>query len=257
MGGDVFDSPKPVELIQKILELWGRDNDDIILDFFAGSGTSGSAVYSQNSKTGTSARFILVQLPEILDSTSKDQKLAAEYCDALCKPRTIAELTKERLKRSSQNVRKEFPMFAGDLGFRVFRLDSTNIREWDPDSSKIADSLEAHVEHMKQGRSEQDILFELLLKLGLDLCVPIETKKVAGKEIHSIGGGVLIACLASNVTQDDVEALSQGIVAWHKELKPAGESTIVFRDNAFSDDIAKTNLTSILNQNGLHNVRSL
>jgi adenine-specific DNA-methyltransferase len=240
-----FSYPKPLFLIQYLVNVFTKPNQGhVIVDLFAGSGTSGHAVLSANVKDDGNRSYILTQLPEPLEVKTE-------------KFRTIADMTRGRVRMAGVKMKEASPLFSGDLGFRVFKLDSTNIREWDPDGSRIADSLEAHVEHMKQGRSEQDILFELLLKLGLDLCVPIETKKFAGKEIHSIGGGVLIACLASAVTQADVEALAQGIVAWHKELKPAGESAIVFRDNAFSDDIAKTNLTSILNQNGLHNVRSL
>jgi adenine-specific DNA-methyltransferase len=87
--------------------------------------------------------------------------------------------------------------------------------------------------------------------------VPIETKKIQGKEVHSIGAGALIACLAPEIKSNQVELLAQGIVVWHKAQNTAGDSMIVFRDSAFADDIAKTNLTSILNQNGLHNVRSL
>ena len=114
-----------------------------------------------------------------------------------------------------------------------------------------------HAEHLKEGRTEQDILYELLLKLGLDLCVPIEQKTLAGKAVHSIGGGVLIACLATQITHDEVEPLAQGIVAWHKALAPAGDTTCVFRDSAFADDVAKTNMAAILQQRGIANVRSL
>ena len=92
---------------------------------------------------------------------------------------------------------------------------------------------------------------------GLDLCVPIEQKKVAGKAVHSIGGGVLLACLSEKITRDEVEPLAQGIVAWHKALASAGDTTCVFRDSAFADDVAKTNLAAILSQHGLQNVRSL
>jgi adenine-specific DNA-methyltransferase len=87
--------------------------------------------------------------------------------------------------------------------------------------------------------------------------VPIETKTIAGKAVHSIGGGVLLACLAAQVYRDEVEPLAQGIVAWHKALAPAGDTTCVFRDSAFADDVAKTNLAAILNQHGLATVRSL
>ena len=110
---------------------------------------------------------------------------------------------------------------------------------------------------MKDGRTEQDILYELLLKLGLDLCVPMETRAIAGKDVHAIGGGVLMACLAESISREDVEPLAHGIVEWHEALSPAGEVTCVFRDSAFADDVAKTNLAAILQQHGLENVRSL
>jgi adenine-specific DNA-methyltransferase len=139
----------------------------------------------------------------------------------------------------------------------VFKLDSSNIRAWEPDRDDLPQTLDASVEHLKTDRTESDILYELLLKLGLDLCVPIEERTIAGKAVHSIGAGVLLVCLADTITRDDVEPLSQGIVAWHTELSPAGDTTCVFRDSAFVDDVAKTNLAAILNQHGLTNVRSL
>lgn len=148
-------------------------------------------------------------------------------------------------------------MFAGDVGFRVFKLASSNIRTWEPDREKIAESLEYTVDHLKTDRSEADVLYELLLKLGLDLCVPIEKRTFAGKDVHAIGGGVLFACLAETLTRDDVEPLALGIVEWHKTLAPAGDTTCVFRDSAFADDVAKTNLAAILEQHGLEKVQSL
>ena len=216
----------------------------------------------QNAADSNRRKFILVQLPEPLDPENKDQKTAADFCDTLKKPRTIAELTKERLRRAGKKIKEENPMFAGDLGFRVFKLASSNIRAWEPDRDKLADSLLSSVEHLKSDRTEQDILFELLLKLGLDLCVPIERKQVAGgakqaHEIHAIGGGSLLVCLSPAIPQADVEPLALGLVAWHAALKPAGETTVVFRDSAFADDVAKTNLSAILQQHGLENVRSL
>lgn len=107
------------------------------------------------------------------------------------------------------------------------------------------------------GRSEQDVLYELLLKLGLDLCVPIEQRTIAGKRVHAIGGGVLLACLDTKITTTDAEALALGIAAWHKQLAPVGDSTCVFRDSAFENDVAKTNLAAILEQHGIHSLRSL
>ena len=166
------------------------------------------------------------------------------------------------MRRAGKNIRVENPLFAGDLGFRVFKLDSTNILEWDPECDKIAETLEASIEHLKSNRTEQDILFELLLKLGLDLCVPIETQKVEGNakqihDLHSIGGGSLLVCLSKAIPQVDVELVALALVSWHQELKPAGDTTVVFRDSAFADDVAKTNITAILQQHGLETVRSL
>lgn len=259
--GIPFDNPKPVELARELVAA-ALQTEGIVLDFFAGSGTAGHAVLAHNIAAQNPARYILVQLPEPLDPDDNDQKAAVKFCDRIKKPRTIAELTKERLRRAGKKIKAENPLFTGDLGFRVFKLASSNIRAWDPDRDKLAESLEAHQEHLKTDRTEQDILFELLLKLGLDLCVPIETKKVEGAkkqahEVHSIGGGSLLVCLSPAIPQADVEPLALGLVAWHKQLKPAGETTVVFRDSAFGDDVAKTNLTAILHQHGLETVRSL
>ncbi len=144
------------------------------------------------------------------------------------------------------------------LGFRVFELDTSNIRAWEPDRDDLDGALLENIEHIKPGRSEEDILYEVLLKLGLDLCFPIETLNIVGKTVHSIGAGTLIACLDEKITRDEVAPpLALGIAEWHDELAPAGDSTVVFRDSAFEDDVAKTNLTAILEQRGLGNVRSL
>ncbi len=169
----------------------------------------------------------------------------------------ISELTKERLRRSATKVKEANPLFQGDTGFRVFKLASSNIRAWDPDAADLENSLLENAEHLVQGRKEQDVLYELLLKLGLDLSVPIEVKTIVGKSVHSIGGGALIVCLADALTQDVVEELANGIVAWRKALAPAVDTRVVFKDSSFADDVAKTNTAAILNQNGILDVRSL
>lgn len=300
-GGEaVFDTVKPIPLLQRIIQIATKsDENAIAIDFFAGSGTTAHALLAQDLADKGNRRFITVQLPEPLETDLPEGKAAAQLCDKLGKPRTIAELTKERLRRAGKKIREENPLFAGDLGFRVFKLASSNIREWDPNRDNLAASLEASVEHLKTDRTEQDILFELLLKLGLDLCVPIEARifyhekheahekggdqKVeammslhpqdfrafrvfrgspaespeGSHTVHSIGGGSLLVCLSPAIPKADVEPLALGLVAWHKELKPAGETTVVFRDSAFADDVAKTNLTAILHQHGLETVRSL
>lgn len=229
----------------------------IVLDFFAGTGTTGHAVWDLNRTQGGQSQFILVQLPEPLSPEAKEQRVAAEFCDKLGKPRTIAELTKERLRRAGAKLREEHPMFQGDLGFRVFKLDTSNLRAWDPTPADVEGALIEAVEHVKPDRSEADVLYEVLLKLGLDLCVPIERRAIAGLDVHAVGGGVLFACLAKRIERDQVEPLGQGIAAWRDELAPAGEVTCVLRDAAFADDVAKTNLAAILLQRGVTAVRSL
>ena len=252
----IFSFPKPVRLISSLVEQ-GAEDGDIVLDFFAGSGTTGHAVMSCNETDGNNRRYILVQLPEPLDPENRDQKTAADFCGQLGKPRNIAELTKERLRRAGAKVKADTPNFSGDTGFRVFKLDHSNIRAWNPDRDNLEKTLLDHEEHILLGRTEADIVYELLLKLGLDLCVPVESRSIAGKTVGSIGGGVLMTCLTEKITRDDVEPLAQGIVAWHKELAPAGDTTCIFRDSAFADDVAKTNLAVILEQYGIQNVRSL
>jgi adenine-specific DNA-methyltransferase len=252
----LFPNPKPVLLLKDLFEFVVKPGD-CVLDFFAGSGTTGHATWRLNAQDGGNRRFVLVQLPEPLDPDDKDQKVAASYCDKLGKPRNIAELTKERLRRAGNKLRGGAPKVAGDLGFRVFKLASSNIRAWEPDRENLAQTLEDAVEHLKTDRTEADILFELLLKLGLDLTVPIEQKTIEGNSVHSVGAGTLLVCLALQITAADVETLALGIVEWHKQLAPAGETTVVFRDSAFADDVAKTNLAAILQQHGLQNLRSL
>lgn len=185
------------------------------------------------------------------------KKTASDFCDRLKVGRSIVELTKERLRRSAKKVKEENPMFTGDTGFRVFKLASSNIRAWEADVANLENSLLKNAEHLVQGRKEQDVLYELLLKLGLDLCVPIQAKTIAGKPVHSIGGGALIVCLADGLTKDVIEPLASGIVAWRAALAPAVDTRVVFKDSGFADDIAKTNMAAILNQNGITDVRSL
>lgn len=249
---------KPIRLIKQLVK-WadGVSRDGLVLDFFAGSGTTGHSVMHLNAEDEGTRRFILVQLPEQIDAGNEDQKAAAALCDKLGKPRKISELTKERLRRAAAELRSESPMFAGDTGFRVFNLASSNIRAWEPDAADLETSLLKNAEHLVQGRKEKDVLYELLLKLGLDLCVPIETKAIASQTVYSIGGGALLACLGESLTVDVVESLSAGIVAWWKELAPAVETRIIFKDSSFANDVAKTNMAAILNQNGILDVRSL
>lgn len=258
IGEAGFTFPKSLWAVHDALRIMTDDDPDaIVLDFFAGSGTTGHALWEANRVNGGKRRFVLVQLPEPLDPSNKEQAQAASFCDKIGRPRTIAELTKERLRRAAIQLREEHADLAADGGFRVFKLDSSNIREWEPSHDDIAESLAEHVENLRADRTEQDILYELLLKRGLDLCVPIDTREIAGKAVHSIGAGSLFACLAESINRNEGEELALGIVAWHNDLDPAGDTAVIFRDAAFADDVVKTNVAAILEQNGLKNVRSL
>ncbi len=256
--GIPFQYPKPKELLRYLVRI-GAEVPSIVLDFFAGSGTLAHSVWLQQAEDNVARRVILVQLPEPLDPEDEKQRPAVQFCDKLKRSRNIAELTKERLRRTGAKIREENPLFRGDVGFRVFKLASSNIRAWEPDRENLAQTLEESVEHLKTDRSEADILFELLLKRGIDLCTPIEQRTITGKTVHSIGVGTVFACFAPQITAAEVEPLALGIVEWHKALAPAGESTVVFRDSAFADDVAKTNLTAILQQHGFgeKNIKSL
>ena len=155
LGAKAFNNPKDHFELAKLFDYaTSNDTNAIIMDFFAGSGSTGHAVMDLNQADGGKRRFILTQLPEPLDPDDKDQKVAANYCDQLGKPRTIAELTKERLRRAGKKIREENPMFSGDLGFRVFKLASSNIRAWEPDRDDLPKTLQESVEHLKTDRTE-------------------------------------------------------------------------------------------------------
>ena len=255
-GGDVVSYPKPEGLLKYLVRAVSQ-GDDVILDFFTGSGTTASGVWRQNVEDSCSRRFILVQLPQSLDMEGKTQAAAADFCDRIGRPRNLAELTKERLRRSARQFKEETSLFTGDLGFRVCKLDTSNIRTWEPDHDDLDGTLLDSVDHVKADRSEEDVLYELLLKLGLDLCLPIETRIIAGKSVRSVGGGTLITCLDPRIAKEEVEPLAVGISDWCGEMEAASESTIIFRDSAFTDDIAKINLAAVLGQRGFGNLRSL
>ena len=255
-GNDVVTYPKPEGLLKYLVRAVSQGND-VVLDFFAGSGTTASGVWRQNLEDSGARRCILVQLPEHLDIYDRVQAAAAKLCERIGCPANLAELTKEWLRRSSDKIKNEVSLLDKDFGFRVFKLDTSNIRAWEPNRDDLQESLLDNIDHIKPDRSEDDILYELLLKLGLDLCVPIETRTIAGKSVRSIGDGALIACLDEKITRDEVEPLAMGIVEWHKQLESASDATVIFRDSAFEDDVAKTNLAAILEQHGLKNVRSL
>lgn len=256
LPGEVFDFPKSIDFLRTCV-LLGTSGNDIVLDLFSGSGAVAQAVMQQNAIDGHSRRFACVQLPEPLSTEEKEQKAGAALCKELGVPLNIAELTKERVRRASAKIKAENPLFSSDAGFRVFKLDTSNIRAWRPNTSDLKTSLFDNLEHIEPERSNDDVLYEVLLKLGLDLCVPMEAQQIAGKTVHSIGGGALMTCLDAHIGVADAEGLALGMAQWREAQGTATETTVVFRDSAFENDVAKSNLAAILEQHGIKHVRSL
>ena len=238
-----FSTPKPTRLIERMLQLATSNNeDDIILDYFAGSATTAHAVLKANAVDNGTRRFIMIQLPE--PTGREDYK-------------NIFEIGVARIKLAAEKIKGENSDFSGDIGFKVFKLSNSNVKVWNPDRDNLEESLLSHQEHLLEGRTDQDVLYELLLKRGVDLSVPVDAREVSGKTIYCIDYGVAFVCLVEDITKEHVEEIGQGIVDWHQQLAPSSDSHVFFRDSAFSDDVAKTNMAAILEQNGITHVRSL
>ena len=253
LGAKTFNNPKDHDELAKLIA-YATNNDPnaIVLDFFAGSGTTGHSAMSLNAIDGGSRRYILVQLPEILDVSKKDQKVAAKFCDALGRPRNIAEITKERLGKAGADIQKEKPEFRVDLGFRTFKFDFSNIKPWDAGFDTLSDDLLTAGDVIKPERSADDVLFEILLKYGLDLALPIATHTLAGKTVFEVGAGALLVCLEEGITEAVAEAIGQ----LKTTLAPA-VCRVVFKDAGFADDAAKVNAVQVLKQFGIDDVKSL
>lgn len=251
-----FPNPKPVRLLQRIVQIATKEND-IIMDFFAGSGTTGQAVYELNETDKQDRKFILVQLPETLSKSNKEDLSAIYFCEELDKPLYLSELTKERLRRAGNKVKAINPDWNGDTGFRVFKLDTSNIRPWEASAETLSEQIDAYVSPILEGRSEEDLLTELMLKRGIDLCVNVETRQFDGLTVSCVDGGKLFTCFTSQIPASCVEVLTKGIIDWHKSLKAGKDTVCYFLDDAFENNVAKTNLCAILEQHGLTNLHSL
>lgn len=249
LGPKVFSNPKPTKMINHLLGI-GAAPDSIILDFFAGSGSTAHAVMNRNAEDNGDRRFILVQLPEPLDPSQKGERAATGFVDSLQKPRNIAELTKERLRRAGSKIREEHPDAKVDTGFRVYKLATSNLKPWQPDAEDLAASILDAVDNVLPGRTEEDLLVELLLKTGIDLTLPEEKRTITGQTVHALGGGTLMVCLG-DIGANDAEALGQGIADWVDELDPV-QTTVYFKDTGLGADgnraATKANLAAILRQ---------
>ena len=246
---EVFSFPKPKELIFHLLSYFVSGND-YVFDFFAGSCTTAHSVFEFNKRTKMKINFICIQLPEPTDENSESYK--AGY-------KNIAEISKERIRRAGEKVKSELStdLFSGnknklDIGFKAFKLDSSNIHSWDGSVENFETNLFNAQNNIKDDRTEEDVLYEILLKYGLDLTVPIQEKAVGKCKVYSIGAGVLFICLSDNITTDVAEAIGE----WKNELEPA-TCRVLFKDNGFIDDVAKTNSVQILRQYGIEECNSI
>ena len=245
--GIPFSYPKPSTLISYLLKVSRTGSEDIILDFFAGSGTTAHAVLSQNQEDGENRKFVLVQLPEPCETESEASK--AGYS-------TIADITKERVRRVIKKLNAaevgKLPLDAPqDRGFRVFKLAESNFKPWDAqaprDAASLAQQLELHIEHIRQDRSSQDILYEILLKSGFTLTTPVETLTLAGKQVYRVAGGALLICLELELTLDVIRAMAA--------LKP---ERVVCLDAGFAgNDQLKANAVQIFKTQGVPSFKTV
>ena len=241
-GRTIFETLKPVKLTKQLARIANIESDDIVLDFFAGSGTTAQSIFSYNEDEDASVKFILIQIPE----KTEEKSTARQYGYS-----NIAELTKERIRRATKKYGKHKPDYNDDLGFKVFKLDSSNIKRWEADFDTLEQDLLYAIDNIKQDRSREDILFELLLKYGLKLTVTIETRTIEGKTVYSIGLGALVVCLDEDISMDVVN----GIGALKEELKPE-IMRVVFKDDCFEDDVVKTNALQTLKRYGIDDIKS-
>ena len=227
LGNNIFDFPKDEFIIKKFISSFTNEND-IILDFFSGSATTAHSVLLLNSEEKNSFRkFIMVQLPECCDTDSKAYEAGYE---------NICEIGKERIRRAGDKIVEESSNKGLDIGFKVFKLDSSNLEKWDPDYNNIQQSLT--VDEIKKDRTNEDLVYEIMLKYGVDLTLPIENHD----NIYSIGYGALVICLDDNITKEITD----------KILKIVNDSSIVrvvFKDSGFASDADKTNIKEILKTN--------
>lgn len=222
----VFDGPKPVRLLQRLLTLANLDDNSIILDFFSGSASTAHAVMKMNAEKQKHCPFIMVQLPEHISEKKKEQGYE-----------TVCEIGKERIRRAGKKIKEESPLTTQDLdtGFRVLKLDSTNMQDiyYSPKDISQAD-LFSQVDNVKPDRTGEDLLFQVMLELGATLDSKIETTTVAGKTIYNVAEGYLVACFDPDVTDDVVKYIAQ--------MQPA---YAVLRDTSMKDDSTATNFEQI------------
>lgn len=233
----VFDTAKLTSVISRMLNF--IPDDAIVLDFFSGSATTAHAAMQLNADDNGKRKFIMIQIPE--STSEKDEAYKAGY-------KNICEVGKERIRRAGEKIKEEAGLMSDklDVGFKVFKLDSSNLKKWNPDYNNLEASLIDMISNYVDGRTEEDVVYEIMLKMGLDLTYPVDETTIAGKKVYSIGFGALMICLDDNITTD----IANGMVAMKNEIQPETWK-VVFKDNGFANDSSKTNVKEILKCAGL------
>ncbi|WP_236589881.1 site-specific DNA-methyltransferase [Ramlibacter aurantiacus] len=228
-----FDTPKPVHVAKRIIQSICK-NDDILIDFFAGSCTAAHALMLLNAEDGTNRRFIMVQLPEECDEKSEARKLGYSV---------VSEIGKNRIRRAAQRIREEFSDTLPtrntdlDLGFRLLKVDTSNMADvyYAPDALDKA-NLDLFVDNIKPDRTAEDLLFQVMMDWGVDLALPIARKSIQGKEVFFVDDNALAACFDAHGGIDE---------AFVKELAKSQPLRVVFRDAGFKDSAIKINVEQI------------
>jgi adenine-specific DNA-methyltransferase len=239
-GKTPFDFVKPTQLIKYLLSLEINEQPDkefIVLDFFSGSSTTAQAVMELNEEDNGNRRFIMVQIPEKIDEKTQGYKLGYKK---------ITEIGKERIRRAGKNIiskqkGNDHPL---DIGFKVFKLDETNLKLWDEETLDVEQMTMDMINPIKEGRTQEDVVYEILLKYGIDLTVPIEEKIIAGNTVYSVGMGYLLICLERDLTLEQIE-----------EIAKHHPARIVFYDEGFKNDTVRTNAQQILKRYGVEDIR--
>ena len=229
MDGKVFDYPKPVEMLMRMCEMGTTsDSEDLVLDFFSGSGTMAHAVLNMNAKDNGNRKFIMVQLPEETDEKSEAYK--AGY-------KNICEIGKERIRRAGAKIKEESPMTTSNLdtGFRVLKLDSTNMKDvyYNPSDYEL-NLFDTLADNIKEDRTPEDLLFQVMLDLGVLLSSSIEESNIGGKKVFNVADGFLYACFDENVTEDVIT-----------EIAKKNPYYFVMRDSSMANDSVATNFEQI------------
>ena len=237
-GKSTFDTPKPVPLLKRFLEIARKNKDSLVLDFFSGSATTAHAVMQLNAEDGGNRKFIMVQLPEATDEKSEAYK--AGY-------KNICEIGKERIRRAGKKIKEESPLTTQDLdtGFRVLKLDSSNMQDvyYTPAEFNERDLFE---DNIKPDRTEEDLLFQTMIDLGIELSAKIEQTQIAGKTVWNVSDGYLMACFDEAVNETTIT-----------EIAKQQPYYFVMRDKSLANDNVADNFEQIFNHYSKDTIRRI